>query len=188
MVRSALILLGPLSIVARAQFAAIYEGCPDLRGKDPAAHVEYLRGDRSKLAPKCIVAALRYVGGKSHAPGGPVLVQYLDYHNPDPTAQRVFLETYPAVDALCAFGKPAVPDLVAAIANADTSDLARRNAAWVMLFLYGANEPEGIAVLVSAAHAETDPIASNRLMDQARWFASRCPMSSRNDCENAVLK
>jgi hypothetical protein len=81
-----------------------------------------------------------------------------------------------------------VPDLIAVIASPDVKDLVRRNAAWAISLMYGGRQPEGIAVFVSAARAQTDPIASNRLMDQARWFAARCSAAVRNDCENAVLK
>jgi hypothetical protein len=54
--------------------------------------------------------------------------------------------------------------------------------------MYGANNPEGIAVFVGAAHELTDPMAANRLMDEARWFADRCLITVRNDCWSAALK
>jgi len=167
------------------------DGCPDLQGKSTEAHLEYLRGDRSKLAPKCIVAAIRYIGAERYAKASAVLIQYLDYHEPDYRQQiplRLSIpNVYPAVDALNSLGKPVVPELIAVVSNLDAPELVRRNAAEAIFLIYAVS-PEGIAVLVRAAHAEKDPMASNLLMDQARRLAATCLAASRNDCENAALK
>jgi hypothetical protein len=122
-----------------------------------------------------------------------VLVQYLDYHEPDYFRQlplRLAPDAiYPAIGALYRLGRQVVPELTAAISDASTSDLVRQNAADTIFLMYGPNNPEGIAVLVRAAHAQTDdPTASIRLMDQARRLARKCGITARNDCENAVLK
>lgn len=185
-------LLAALWCLALVQPARSADGWADLQGKDAAARVEYLRGDRSKLAAKCIIAAIKYVGGKRYAEASRVLTQYLDFQDPDYLHQGGLkgsvLYVYPAVDALSTLGKPAVPELTKVIADAKTSDLVRRNAGWALFLMYGVNQAEGIAALVSAAHAETDPSASIRLMDEARWFAGRCIVTARNECENEVLK
>ena len=188
------ILLGSLSLLAPLQLMGADEGCPALEGKDAAAHLEYLRGDRSKLAPKCVVAAIKRLGGMPYTQqASALLIQYLDYRDLT-TRQRwdakasMVLYAYPAVDVLQSMGKPVVPDLTAVIAKAGTSDLVRRNAGWVIFFMYGASEVEGIAIFVSAAHAQTDPMDSNRLLDEARFFAGNCLITTRYECENAVLK
>lgn len=190
--RNVPILLGALCCLAPMRLVAADEGCPDLKGKDVAAHLEYLRGDRSTLAAKCIVAAIKYVGGKRYAQASAVLIQYLDYREPGSELQGGLRASvpyaFPAVDALYLLGKPVVPELTAAIASPDAPDLIRRHAAETIFLMYGADNPEGISVLVNAAHALTDPMASNRLMDEARWFAGKCLINVRNDCENAVLK
>jgi len=187
-VRAVLVILSAFSCVASAQPARATDNCPDLEGKDAAAHLEYLRGDRSKLKPECAAAAMRYLGAKRFSQASAVLIQYLDYRTESPGKAPMIPIIYPAVDALHSLGKPVVPELVAAVANPDTTEAARQNAAWTIFFIYGLGNPDGIAALVSAAKAEVDPGASVRLMDQARRLAGRCPAESRNDCENAVLK
>jgi hypothetical protein len=186
------VLLGALCCLAPMRLIAADESCPDLKGKSTADHLEYLRGDRSKLSAKCVVAAIGYVDAKRYAPASAVLIQYLDYQDPDSKGQvgkrAMVVYAYPAVDALCSLGKLVVPELIAVISNPDVTDLVRRNAGWAIFLMYGAGNPAGIAVFVDAAHAQTDPTASNRLMDQARWFADRCLVAVRNDCENAVLR
>ena len=183
------ILLGAMCCLAAVEFAKAADGCPDLDGKNTEAHLEYLRGDRTKLAPKCIVAAIKYVGGEHYASASAVLIQYLDYPDPAAVARRAYvLEVYPAIDALYSLRKQVLPELTAFIADAKTAELVRENAAFAILLLHGANQPEGISVLVRAARSQTDPTASARLMDKARWLATKCIEGTRNDCENAVLK
>jgi len=163
--------------------------CPGTKAKDPASALEYLRGDRAKLEPSCVVASIRFISAMKYLPSISVLVQYLDYADPIASAQRRgVIETYPALDGLVSLRRPVSQYLVAAIADPDTSELARQNAAIALQFSYAASPAEGIAVLVRAAHEEQDPVASNRLMDAARWSAQRCPESVRNDCEVATLK
>ena len=187
--RNVSILIGALWCLASLQSANGADVCPDLDGKDTEAHLEYLRGDRTKVTPKCIVAAIKYVGGEHYASASTVLIQYLDYPDPAAVARRAhILEVYPAIDALYSLRKQVLPELTAAIADAKTAELVRENAAFAILLLHGANQPEGISVLVRAARSQTDPTASARLMDKARWLATKCIEGTRNDCENAVLK
>ena len=190
--RSIPILLGALCCLAPIRLMAADEGCPDLRGKSTAAHLEYLRGDRSKLLAQCIVSAIRYIGGAHYSQGSAILIQYLDYQDPDSRLRKdigaSILYAYPAVDALYSLGKPVVPELTTVVSSPDATDVARQNAAETIFLIYGANNPEGIAVLVRAAHAQADPTASIRLIDQARRLAGKCLATARNDCENAVLK
>jgi hypothetical protein len=188
MPRSLPILLGALC-AGSIQLLLADDGCPHLEGKDAPAHLEYLRGDAANLSSKCIVASIRYLGGKRYAQASATLTQYLDYPDPVAVARRGRLtEVYPAIEAVYSLHKLVVPELTAAIADAKTTELARDNAAVVILLLFGANQPEAIATLVSAAHAQTDPTAAVRLMDKARRLAARCIEANRNECENAVLK
>jgi hypothetical protein len=189
MPRSLVILFGALSYAASIQLVFADGGCPDLEGKDAAAHLEYLRSDRAKLSPKCVVASIQYVGGKHYAQASAALIQYLDYPDPVAVARRGYvLEVYPAIDALHSLRKPVVPELTAAIADARTTELARDNAALAILLIYGTSQPEAIATLVNAAHEQTDPAAAIRLMDKAKSLAAKCVAQNRNDCENAVLR
>lgn len=188
-----ILLLGALWCLAPTQVKAA-DGCPDLQGKGTAAHLEYLRGDRSTLTAKCIVAAIKHLGIKPYAQqASAVLIQYLDYQDPAYQHQEgvkgsIVLYAYPAVDVLRSLGKRVAPELTAVVASPDVTGLVRQNAAWAIFLMYGANQPEAVSVLVGAAHAQIHPIASIRLMDQARWLASRCIPAYRNDCENEVLK
>jgi hypothetical protein len=190
--RRGLTQLVTLSCVAALRCLYAADGCLSLEGKDAAAHLEYLRGDRSKLEAACIAAAMEYVSAKHYSPAAPVLIQYLDYHepgNPGRSGKRaIIVYAYPAVSALWSLGKPIVPLLAAAVADEKVAELVRQNAAETIFLIYGADNPEGITVMVRAAHAQSDPIAALRLMDQARRLASRCLPASRNDCENEVLK
>ena len=188
------ILLGALScFTPSCLLASDADPCPELTGKDAASRAEYLRGDRSKLNTSCILNAIRYVGGSHYTQGGAVLIRYLDYRDPkfmsptDPKAS-IILFAYPAVDALYGLGKPVLPELFAAIANVDTPEFVRHNAAEAIALIHGSRRPAAIGALVDASRVETDPNASIRLMDQARWLAATCMPELKNDCENAVLK
>jgi hypothetical protein len=183
------VLLGALCCLAPMQSMKAGDGCPDLDGKDIAAHLEYLRGDRAKLSSKCVVASIKYVGDEHYAQASAALIQYLDYPDPAAVARRGhLLEVYPAIVALHGLRKSVVPELTAAIADAKTAELGRENAAFTILLICGVDQPEAIAILVRAAHTQTDPTAAIRLMDKARWLAGRCIDANRNECENAVLK
>ena len=122
--RNLLITLSALLLLAPTQSIGADEGCLTLKGKDAAAHLEYLRGDRSKLVGQCIVTAIGYVGGKRYAQGSAVLIQYLDYQDPASLFRRdigaSILYAYPAVSALYNIGKPVVPELITTIADAGT--------------------------------------------------------------------
>ena len=186
---SCLILLVALSGLGGPGSAAAADNCPGTGAKDVSGTLEYLRGDRKSLEPKCVVASIRYIAAQRYLPSISVLVQYLDYADPTASAQRrSVLEVYPALDALVSFRKPSSQYLVSAIADPETPELARENAAIAIQFTYSAMPPEGVALLVRTAHEQADPLASIRLMDKARWLAHRCPEPARNNCENAVLK
>jgi len=130
---------------------------------------------------------MRFLAAKRYPQASSVLIHYLDYRVRSHMKAPLTPLIYPAVDALYSLGKQVVPELVAAISDGATTDLARQNAAETIFLIYG-TKPEGIAVLVVAAHAESDVLSAVRLMDQARRLAGRCPAATRNDCENAVLK
>ena len=177
-VHNAIILLVALACPAVAQAAGPADGCRGLENKDTAAHLEYLRNERSALAPDCAEAAMRFLGAKRYLQARAVLIQYLDYRVQSHMKAPLTLAIYPAVDALLSLAKPVVPDLVEAISDGTATDLARQNAAETIFLIYG-TKPDGIDTLVAAAHAESDPLSAARLMDQARRLASRCPATTR---------
>jgi len=132
-----------------------------------------------------------------YAPSINVLIKFLDYHIPDPPKTREpfvqqtipWLGTwYPAARGLFRIGKDSVPALVAAIGDADTSELIRKNAVESVFLIYGEDLPEGAAVLNRAGRAATSPDVHQRLLDAARELAGKCPEPQRAACLANALK
>ena len=65
-------------------------------------------------------------------------------------------DIYPATTALFEIGKPAVPDLVEAIADSNTSDLARSNAIETLFWIHSGDVSEAVAVLNRAGKEAKD--------------------------------
>jgi len=187
-------LAGALSFfgVATGSFAAPV--CPGLENSTPASRLEYLQGERARLSPACVLVAVGQLGYDKYTLAIKVLIGYLDYRDPAkmPGFRQTHIEwsgsIYPVGDVLFQIGKPAVPQLVETIANETTSDLVRNNAGDVVSMIYIEDFAEGVAVLVRAARAQKDPLASIRLIDQARRQAAHCGNERRNDCENAIVR
>jgi hypothetical protein len=194
-----LTVLGALSFFGLASPIFADSACAKLQNTTSTFRVAYLQGAREGLDRGCILYAIRELGNDRFVPAVKTLVAYLDVRLPDPpnlgTPERPIIPAhivppgglYAASEALSQIGQAAVPELLEAIANASTSDLVRDNAADTLFTIYLA-EPRAIAAIVSAAHTKTEPMASIRLMDQARRLASLCIARDRNDCENATLK
>lgn len=176
---------------AVASNASAAGACAQLENKKPEARLEYLRGHRAGLDRGCVLYAIRALGHDRYTAAIKTLIGYLDYRVPDgpnPIAHIHTGSAYPAHTALFEIGKAAVPQLTGAIADEGTSDLVRNNAADTVFAIYRENVPGGIAALVSAAHARSDPMASLRLMDQARRLAARCTVDIRSDCFGETVK
>jgi len=172
--------------------------CANLENKNPQSKLEFLQSQTARLDSRCVLYALDQLRAARYAPAIATLIRYLDYILPDeparlgPAGEPITVRglkwtLFPAANALAEIGRPAIPQLVDVIANADTSDLIRKNAAETVLAIYSHDMPEGIAVIVRASRASGDPMAALRLMDQARRLASTCGLSNRNECENATL-
>jgi hypothetical protein len=172
--------------------------CADLENKKPELLLEYLQGERSRLDRNCAPYAIEQLGNDHYEAAIKTLIGYLDYRAPDPpsvtflgvkvTPRVAWWVPYPAVDALFLIGKTAIPQLIEAVADASTSDVARDNAGDAVLAIYRGDIPEGVAVLARASHTRTDPTESIRLVDQASRQAGKCILEMKNDCENAALK
>jgi hypothetical protein len=93
---------------------------------------------------------------------------------------------YPATTALFEIGKPAVPDLVEAIANSATSEIARSNAVATVFDIYRSDVAESVRVLMRASKASPDREASMRLYDAARKAADMCRQPGHNSCMSAL--
>jgi hypothetical protein len=197
-VRAIVILLGMAPIFAAVSPVFAESTCASLENKDSQTRLKFLQGEKARLDGNCVLYAIDRLRIAQYAPGAATLIRYLDYPYPPPPSRgdpdnpvsvgNFNWTNYPAANALADIGKAVVPQLVDLIADAATSDLVRKNAADTVLAIYSKDMPEGIAVLVRAARTRTDPMDSNRLMDQARRLAGGCGSINRNDCENAVLK
>jgi hypothetical protein len=196
--RAIVILLGIAPLFAGVSAASAESTCASLENKDSQTRLKFLQGEKARLDGNCVLYAIDRLRVAQYAPAAATVIRYLDYPYPPPknfgtpenpvfVLQQLNWTNYAAANALSDIGKAVVPQLVDVIADAATSDLVRQNAADTIMAIYN-HLPEGIAVLVRAAHARTDPMDSNRLMDQARRLPSRCGREVRNDCENAVLK
>jgi len=156
--------------------------CPALNGAKPEAHLEYLQRERSTLSPDCISSAMDQLGLKHYAPAVKTLIAYLDYRLPDDPAKKRGIiihiptlgDTYPASTALFRIGKPATPNLVEAIANISTSDIARTNAIETLFVIHSGKLSELVTILNRASKESKDLKASDRLRDAAREITYRC--------------
>jgi hypothetical protein len=178
-----------------ASGAAAAFSCAELEGAKPEVHLEYLQRDRSALRPDCIFYAMEQIGLKHYAPAVKTLIKYLDYRVPeDPTKARwavvmripMLSDIYPATGALFDIGKPAIPDLVGAIAGPDTSDVARSNAIEALFLIHREDVSEAVALLNRASKESTDWQASQHLMDAARRMADKCRGPAINSCMKAL--
>ena len=165
--------------------------CAELEGAKPEVHLEYLQRDHSALRPDCIFYAIDQIGLKHYAPA----VKYLDYRvHEDPTKAHLPVimriptpgSLYPAITALFEIGKPAVPDLVGAIAGPDTTDVARSNSIEALFLIHREDVSEAVALLNRASRESADRQASQRLMDAARRMADMCRGPAINSCMNAL--
>jgi len=124
------------------------------------------------------------------------LVTYLDYRSPDDlkgARQMVVgrnVDPYPASTALFMTGKPAVPDLIEAIAGSATSGTARSNAVLTVSTIYREDISEAVRVFKRAAKAResTDWEGSQRLIDAAWKTAGVCRIEMANVCRDAFYE
>jgi hypothetical protein len=175
--------------------AADGRSCPELQGAKPQAHLEYLQRDRAALTPGCIAYAADQIGLQQYGPAVKTLVRYLDYRLPEDPARAHFAAIsriptlgtiYPVTTALFQIGKPAVPDLVEAIASSATSEVARNNAVATIFDIYRSDVVESVRVLMRASKASPDREASMRLYDAAREAAAKCREPGHNSCMSAL--
>jgi hypothetical protein len=171
--------------------------CTQLQGAKPQVQLEYLQGERSALSDACMIYAMDRLAAVRYAPSIDLLVKYLDYHIPaPPKSKEAFVQQtvpwlgtwYPAARGLFRIGKDAVPALIAAIADADTSDLMRKNDIELVLLIYREDVPQGAAVLNRAGRTATRPDVRQRLLDAARDLAGQCPEPQRGACLANALK
>lgn len=196
-----LVVIGVLGLLLGASSEAIAENeCPELNGGKPQQQMEYLQRDRSALKAACITYAMFQLASASghanfdHYPETvKTIARYLDYRPPDASPlSRVVSRNrapYPAFDALFMIGKPAVPDLIEAIANPATLGIPRFNAISLIFAIYSREDlPESVRVLKRAAKAResTDWEASQRLVDAARQTAGMCRGETAAACVDAL--
>jgi hypothetical protein len=169
--------------------------CAELEGVKAQVQLEYLHRNRSAQDAPCIAYATIQLGFGQDPDVIKTLVGLLDYRSPDDLkgARQMVVgqnaDPYPASTALFMIGKPAVPDLLEAIAASATSHTARNNAVLTIFLIYREDISEAVRVLKRAAKAKesTDWEASQRLIDAARKTAGMCRLETRNTCMEALF-
>lgn len=165
--------------------------CAEIDGAKPQRLLEYIQGDRPTLKLGCVVLALQRLN--HYPPAVKALIKYLDYAVPEdpsrahgPTIARIPTvgERYPAVTSLFEIGRPAAPDLVTAIGEESTSEVARGNAIETLFEIYSGNLAEAVALLHRASVRASGTRSEYLLLDSARNLAGKC----RGDGVNACLK
>ena len=171
--------------------------CAQLEGTKPEAQLAYLQRDRKELDGKCILFAIGHLGTEHYVSASKTLVKYLDYPAPeDPRSGQFFdhvpmlWNLYPASTALFSIGEATVPDIVAVIADAETSDLIRSNAILVLPGIYSERPPEGVAVVARAASelSKSDAVAGSRLWEAARKVAASCGDRHKTECYAGLIQ
>ena len=187
-------ILAALCFGSASRAPAVFS-CAELEGAKAEVHLEYLQRDRSALKPDCIFYAMDQIGLKRYAPAAKALIKYLDYRVPEDPSKAglpVFMRVptlgslYPAITALFEIGKPAVPDLVGAIAGQDTTDVARNNAIEALFLIHREDVSEAVALLNRAGRESADRLASQRLMDAARRMADKYRGPAISSCMKAL--
>ncbi len=135
----------------------------------------------------CVANALFFLGKSKVEEAIPRMIELLNFEHAvaNPIRVRTRNEQYPAITALAAIGKPAVPAIVRAIATADIKDVVKvDNATYALMTIYQEEPGAGIEVLRKAAGAEQDDVAAqnfHKALEKAEsiW----CKASSRCDSQ-----
>ncbi|HYN85408.1 MAG TPA: hypothetical protein VER32_09155 [Pyrinomonadaceae bacterium] len=75
---------------------------------------------------------------------------------------------YPAVGALAAIGRPAVPALLKAVGERETDSTAGENALAALMGVFRESPSKGVKLLKKAAAAGASPLAAHRLLNAAQ--------------------
>jgi hypothetical protein len=163
--------------------------CQTFKGKTPQAALAYLRQERTTLDPACIYDAIVILRAYRYKPAIPILVQYLDFKNPDAEIAhiaRVGATTnfYPAADALGSVGDSVIPDMHRVITSEDANKISRLNAASVYWSLQP--KPSTIAFIAKAARETGDRDTRDALAGLAAKMVNYCGNAERDDCKKAL--
>lgn len=163
--------------------------CPDLQGKSAQELLQYLKGERSKLAPACVSYAIEQLGDQHYAPAIKVLISYMDYVFPMETIDVPRAPVPRVKRALSLMGKSVEPQLIEAIKAPATSDVVRERAAELVMSLHGPNGLEGITVLNQAAHATEDTPTRLKILDKVQSLVRfYCAPDKAAECMAAAMK
>jgi hypothetical protein len=169
--------------------------CAELEDAKPEGLMAYLQHDRTTLKPDCAFFAIERIGLKHYRPAVRTLIAYLDYRVPaDPAEANLppigrphsLGYTYPASDALFEIGQAAFPDLVEAIGDPKTTDVAWRNAIQTLHDIGREDVPGAVSLLYKASKASENSDAAYRLRQAAWRMADMCRGAIETACRQAL--
>jgi hypothetical protein len=164
--------------------------CKEVVSFDSDQVVTFLSTGAHTASPECVTAAIRRAEELRAANAKDVLVTLLDFKRPETEREKMHIsslrDAFPAVPALFAIGKPAVPTIVTALRGEHLSDLARQNAIRALVLIYRDNPPDAISVLKKAETNLTSPAEGPRLQSAQRQAAKLCGKTWQAQCELAL--
>jgi hypothetical protein len=144
----------------------------------------------------CMAVAIKNVGYDHLSSGVDLLLQYLDFIDPEYEVRRTSNVSngilppwakYPAIDALHSFGLSVEPKVIDAIAFKEMSELARRNAVTTIELNHSGEEKLVVVLLNDANRSSRDAVASRRLLEASRRAVMWCPKETMYLCEAVLL-
>lgn len=186
-----LVLLVTLSVASAQQCDRFAQGYDD------QLLVSFLKQElATKSDAVCIAFALRELETDHAAPvsAAPLLTEYLDFKRPLTQAERAgafrrpptTAEMYPASSALYLLGKSALPALLKAMSDEESTADKRRNAISTVMDIYQGNQDEGIRFLRTAGEKTKDPARAQRLAEAAKEALRWCIPEKKAACEAAM--
>ncbi|MFB3918200.1 MAG: hypothetical protein ACE14M_15835 [Terriglobales bacterium] len=132
----------------------------------------------------CVESAMWYLGQRHFTDAIPKLIALLGYRSRGPLFTPDVSKQYPAINALSAMGKSAVPALIQVIAAKDNGSVESRNAIFALMSMneYREKPGEALALLKQAAGRENDAEAASRLYEAVRQAREHwCVVGSCNE-------
>ena len=167
------------------------------QGYDDQLLVSFLKQElATKSDAVCIAFALRKLGTDHAAPlsAVPVLTAYLDFKRPLTPAETAgafrrpatTAEMYPASSVLYLIGKSALPALLKAMSDEESTLDKKRNAISTVMDMYQGNQEDGIRFLRAASNKMKDPMRAQRLAEAAKEALHWCIPEKKAACEAAI--
>lgn len=166
------------------------DGCSIVAGFTAEQLLDFLQHNSRTADPQCVTEAITRAGVLRTPAATEVLITLLDFERPETAMEKMHISSlhdkFPAVPALFAVGKPAVPALIRRIQTGELTDVAQRNSLRALLAIYRESPPEAILTLKTAAAKANNQADAVRLESSMRRAVGFCAKSWRERC-NAVI-